>query len=49
MKDKKKSGSQATFQENAHNQGSRKVPMKQLKEYGTGLPMKKPSAKLKKK
>ena len=37
---------QSKFQENAHMQGSKKVPMKQVKEYGTGTPYKKPSAPL---
>ena len=47
--EKKKSGKQSTFQDNAHMQGSKKVPMKQVKEYGTGLPFKKPAAPLAKK
>lgn len=46
---KKSSGNQKTFQDNGHNQGSKKVPMKQVKEYGTGLPYKKPAAPLAKK
>ncbi len=32
---------QKTFQDNAHNQSSKKVPLPQTKEYGTGLPYKK--------
>jgi len=46
---KKQSGKQKTFQDNAHNQGSLKVPLPQKKEYGTGLPFKKPAAPLAKK
>lgn len=42
MKDKNK-GNQKTFQDNAHNQGSLKVPLPQKTEYGTGLPYKKPA------
>lgn len=38
----KSAKNQKTFQENAHMQGSKRVPMKQVKEYGTGLPFKKP-------
>ena len=45
----KKSSCEKTFKDNAHNQGSKKVPMPQTKEYGTGLPYKKPSAPLAKK
>lgn len=43
---KKQSGKQKTFQDNGHYQGSNKVPMKMVKEYGTGLPFKKPAAPL---
>lgn len=46
---KKALGKQKTFQDNAHNQGSLKVPLPQKKEYGTGLPFKKPAAPLAKK
>jgi len=49
MKEKKKSAKQKTFQDNAHNQGSRKVPIPQVKEYGTGSAFKKPAASLAKK
>ena len=49
MATKKKSGNQKTFQENGHIQGSKKVPMKQVKEYGTGLPFKKPASPMAKK
>ena len=48
-KRKKKMGSQKEFQEEAHVQGSRKLPTPQKKEYGTGLPLKKPAASLAKK
>jgi len=48
MKEKRKA-SQKVFQDNAHNQGARKVPLPQSKEYGTGLPCKKPAAPLAKK
>lgn len=44
-----KKANQKTFQENGHMQGSKKVPMKQVKEYGTGLPYKKPAPSLAKK
>lgn len=47
--EKKKKGNQTTFQENAHYQGSLKVPLPAKKEYGTGLPYKKPAAPLAKK
>ncbi len=46
---KKQSGKQKTFQDNGHMQGSKKVPMPMVKEYGTGLPYKKPAASLAKK
>jgi hypothetical protein len=45
----KKSDNQKTFQENGHMQGSKKVPLTMVKEYGTGLPYKKPTAPLAKK
>lgn len=32
------------FGENGNMQGSKRVPMKAVKEYGTGLPYKKPPA-----
>ncbi len=35
-----------TFEDNAHYQGSKKVPLPAKKEYGTGLPAKKPMPKL---
>lgn len=41
----KSAKNQLKFQENAHMQGSKKVPMKQDKEYGTGLPYKKAPVK----
>lgn len=34
-----------SFNDEAHNQGSKKVPMPEKKEYGTGLPVKKPIKK----
>ena len=46
---KKASGKQKTFQDNGHMQGSKKVPLPQKKEYGTGLPYKKPAPSLAKK
>lgn len=46
---KKAMGKQKTFQEEGHNQGARKVPIPQVKEYGTGLPFKKPASPLAKK
>lgn len=33
------------FNDEAHYQGSKKVPLPARKEYGTGLPVKKPSKK----
>jgi hypothetical protein len=48
MKEKKKA-SQKVFQDNAHNQGSKKVPMPQVKEYGTGSAFKKAAPSLAKK
>ncbi len=47
--EKKKNGKQKTFQDNAHMQGSKKVPMPMVKEYGTGTEYKKPAAPLAKK
>ena len=46
---KKQSGKQKSFQGEGHMQGSKKDPMKQVKEYGTGLPFKKPASPLAKK
>ena len=43
MEKKKQSKNQKNFQDNAHNQGSLKVPLPAKKEYGTGLPAKKPA------
>lgn len=37
------------FDDEAHYQGSKKMPMKQVKEYGTGLKEKKPKPKMAKK
>jgi hypothetical protein len=42
----KASGKAKTFNDNAHYQGSLKVPLPAKKEYGTGLPYKKPAPKL---
>jgi hypothetical protein len=36
------------FIEEAFLQGSKKIPLKQVKEYGTGAPMKMPKKKMKK-
>lgn len=47
--EKKKKGSQKDFQKEGHFQGSAKVPLKPMREYGTGLPAKKPAAPLAKK
>lgn len=47
--EKKKKVNQKTFQDNAHNQGSLKVPLPAKKEYGTGLPAKKPAPPMAKK
>ena len=49
MATKKKSGNQKTFQDEGTYQGSKKVPMKQVKEYGTGLSFKKPASPMAKK
>lgn len=46
---KKQCGKQKTFQDEGTYQGSKKVPMKQVKEYGTGLPFKKPASPMAKK
>jgi len=46
---KKQCGKQKTFQDEGHYQGNKKVPLPQTKEYGTGLPYKKPSAPMAKK
>jgi hypothetical protein len=46
---KKQSGKQKVFQDEANNVGSRKHPVPQVKEYGTGLPYKKPNADMAKK
>lgn len=46
---KKQCGKQKTFQDEGHYQGSLKVPLPQKKEYGTGLPYKKPAPPLAKK
>lgn len=35
-----------TFEDNAHYQGSKKMPLPAKREYGTGLPHKKPAPKL---
>lgn len=43
---KKANGKSKTFEENANYQGSVKVPLTPKKEYGTGLPHKKPAPKL---
>ncbi len=45
---KKESKNQKTFQENAHKQGSKNVPLDQIKDYGTGLPFKKPKTRMSK-
>lgn len=43
----KKSSSKAKdFDDEAHYQGIKKVPMPAVKEYGTGLPAKKPKPKM---
>lgn len=42
----KVSGKSKTFDDNAHYQGSLKVPLPAKKEYGTGLPYKKPAPPL---
>ena len=42
----KSNGKSKTFGDNAHYQGSLKVPLPPKKEYGTGLPHKKPAPKL---
>lgn len=39
---KKQALAKKIFGENAHMQGSKDVPMKQVKEYGTGAKYKKP-------
>lgn len=46
---KKKSSKAKDFNDEAHYQGSKKMPMPAKKEYGTGLPYKKPKTKLAKK
>ena len=38
----KKKGSSKKFDDEAHYQSSKKVPLPAKKEYGTGLPYKKP-------
>lgn len=43
---KKMSSKAKDFDDNANYQGSKKVPMKQVKEYGTGLPYKAPKPRL---
>ena len=45
----KQMGKQKTFQEEGHYQGTKKVPLTQRTEYGTGLAYKKPAAPLAKK
>lgn len=46
----KKSSSKAKdFDDEAHYQGSKKMPMTPKKEYGTGLPYKAPKPKMAKK
>lgn len=42
----KGNGKTKTFSDNANYQGSLKVPLPAKKEYGTGLPHKKPAPKL---
>ncbi len=46
---KKQSGKQKTFQDEGHYQGTKKVPLPQRTEYGTGLAFKKPAPPLAKK
>lgn len=43
---KKISSKSKDFDDNAHYQGSKKVPIPAKKEYGNGLPYKKPASKL---
>lgn len=43
---KKTSSKAKDFDDNAHYQSSKKVPLPAKKEYGTGLPAKKPMPKL---
>ena len=46
---KKQSGKSETFNSEAHYMGNRKQPVPQVKEYGTGLPYKKPAVSMAKK
>lgn len=42
----KASSKSKDFDDNAHYQGSKKVPLSAKKEYGTGLPYKAPKPKM---
>jgi hypothetical protein len=42
----KKMSANKDFNNEGFNQGSKKLPMKQVKEYGTGLKVKKPKPKM---